>query len=378
MKVNNWRVWNVWKKLTMANKTVYNFAPGPAMLPRAVMEQAQRELLDWNGTGMSVMEISHRSKEFIALAEESEADLRQILGIPDNYKVLFLQGGATSQFSMVPMNLLQAGQMADYVLTGNWSKKAFKEAQRFSKVNMAASSEDKNFTTIPDLDTWKLSDGSAYVYYCSNETIAGLEFQETPDVGDRPLVCDLTSHALSRPVEVSKYGIIIAGSQKNIGPSGLVIVIIREDLIGKASAALPSLYDYAIMEENGSMYNTPPTFSWYIASLVFKWIMEQGGLETMESNAIRRSSSLYAAIDASDFYANPIDKRYRSRMNVAFTLADNSLDSTFLTESKAAGLEALKGHRSVGGMRASIYNAMPMAGVEALIDFMRDFEKRYG
>ena len=362
----------------MANKTVYNFAPGPAMLPRTVMEQAQRELLDWNGTGMSVMEISHRSREFIALAEESEADLREILDIPVNYKVLFLQGGATSQFSMVPMNLMQPEGIADYIVTGNWSKKAFKEAQRFGKVNVAASSESLNFTTIPDRDTWKLSDGSTYVYYCSNETIAGLEFQETPDVGDRPLVCDLTSHALSRPIDVSKYGIIIAGSQKNIGPSGLVIVIVREDLMGKASMPVPSIYDYAIMAEHGSMYNTPPTFSWYMAGLVFKWIKEQGGLAAMERNAIQRSSRLYEAIDASDFYANPIDVRYRSRMNVSFTLFDNSLDATFLSEARGAGLEALKGHRSVGGMRASIYNAMPQAGVDALIGFMRDFEKRNG
>jgi phosphoserine aminotransferase len=362
----------------MVNKTVYNFAPGPAMLPRAVMEQAQREFLDWNATGMSVMEISHRSKEFSALAEESEADLRDILGIPGNYQVLFLQGGATSQFSMVPMNLLREGQVADYILTGNWSKKAFKEAQHFGKVNMAASSEDVNFTTIPDRDTWKLGDQSAYVYYCSNETIGGLEFQNTPDVGERPLVCDLTSHALSRPIDVSRYGIIIAGSQKNIGPAGLVIVIIREDLIGKPSNHLPSLYDYAIMAENGSMFNTPATFSWYMASLVFKWIKAQGGLAAMERNAIARSGSLYQAIDASDFYSNPVDRRYRSRMNIPFTLADAALDGKFLAEAKAAGLEALKGHRSVGGMRASIYNAMPQAGVDSLIDFMRDFEKRYG
>ena len=360
------------------NKTVYNFAPGPAMLPRAVMEQAQRDLLDWSGTGMSVMEISHRSKEFIALAEESEADLRELMGIPGNYKVLFLQGGATSQFSMVPMNLLQEGRVADYVHTGNWSGKALKEAQRFGKVNVAASSKDVNFTTIPERAGWKLSDNSAYVYICSNETIGGLEFQETPDVGERPLVCDLTSHALSRSIDVSRYGIIIAGSQKNIGPSGLVIVIIREDLIGAPSSHLPSLYDYAIMTENGSMYNTPPTFSWYMAGLVFKWIKQQGGVATMERNAIARSESLYAAIDASGFYSNPVDPRYRSRMNIPFTLANPELDAQFLKEAKGAGLEALKGHRSVGGMRASIYNAMPLDGVNALIEFMGDFEKRNG
>lgn len=362
----------------MVNKTVYNFAPGPAMLPRVVMEQAQRDLLDWNGTGMSVMEISHRSREFIALAEESETDLREILSIPDNYKVLFLQGGATSQFSMVPMNLLKQGLTADYLHTGNWSGKALKEAQRFGKVNIAASSRDVNFTTIPDRGTWKLSDQPAYVYYCSNETIGGLEFQETPDVGDRPLICDLTSHALSRPIDVSRYAIIIMGSQKNIGPSGLVIVIIREDLIDKPSVNLPSLYDYAIMAETGSMYNTPATFSWYMAGLVFKWIKEQGGLTAMERNAIARSGTLYQIIDESDFYSNPVDRRYRSRMNIPFTLADAALDGNFLAEAKAAGLEALKGHRSVGGMRASIYNAMPQEGVDALIEFMQDFEKRNG
>lgn len=360
------------------NKKVYNFAPGPAMLPREVMEQAQTELLDWKSTGMSVMEISHRSKEFISLAEESEADLREILAIPGNYKVLFLQGGATSQFSMVPMNLLKEGLCADYVHTGSWSGKALKEAQRFGKVNIAASSKEANFTTIPDRASWQLSDNAAYVYYCSNETIGGLEFQETPDVGDRPLVCDLTSHALSRSIDVSKYGLIIAGSQKNIGPSGLVIVIIREDLVGAPSTHLPSLYDYAIMAENASMYNTPATFSWYMAGLVFKWIKAQGGLAAMERNAVARSDSLYQAIDASDLYSNPVDKRYRSRMNIPFILADASLDARFLTEAKTAGLEALKGHRSVGGMRASIYNAMPQEGVDALIDFMGDFEKRHG
>ena len=359
-------------------KTVYNFAPGPAMLPRPVMEQAQREFLDWNGSGMSVMEVSHRSKEFIALAEESEKDLRELLAIPDNYKVLFLQGGATSQFAMVPMNLLQGGKTADYVLTGNWSVKAHKEAQRHGQVNVAATSKDQNFMTIPERDTWQLSKDAAYVYICSNETIGGIEFQEIPDVGDVPLVADMTSHALSRPVDVSKFGIIIAGSQKNIGPAGLVLVIIRDDLLGEQSTTLPTLMDYAHMAATESMSNTPPTFSWYMAALVFKWIKQQGGLASMEKNAIERSGKLYAAIDTSDFYSNPADKRYRSRMNVPFTLADDSLDGKFLSEAKAAGLEALKGHRSVGGMRASIYNAMPMAGVDALIAFMQEFEKQNG
>jgi phosphoserine aminotransferase len=359
-------------------KTVYNFAPGPAMLPRPVMKQAQDEFLDWNGSGMSVMEVSHRSKEFIALAEESEADLRDILGIPKNYKVLFLQGGATSQFAMVPMNLLQGGKTADYILTGSWSEKAYKEAQRHGPVKVAATSKDQNFMTIPDRSAWRLNPDAAYVYICSNETIGGVEFHAVPDVGAVPLVADMTSHALSRPVDVSKFGIIIAGSQKNIGPAGLVIVIIRDDLIGAESKHLPSLMDYAHMAAHESMSNTPPTFSWYIAALVFKWIKREGGLAGMERNAIQRSSRLYAAIDASGFYKNPVDKRYRSRMNVPFTLADDKLDAQFLSEAKAAGLEALKGHRSVGGMRASLYNAMPMEGVDALITFMREFERKHG
>ena len=359
-------------------KNVYNFAPGPAMLPRPVMKKAQEEFLDWNGTGMSVMEVSHRSKEFIALAEESEGDLRDVLGIPSNYKVLFMQGGATSQFAMVPMNLLQGGKSADYIHTGSWSVKAYKEAQRHGKVRVAATSKEQNYMTIPERSTWQLDKDAAYVYYCSNETIGGVEFQSIPDVGAVPLVADMTSHALSRPIDVSKFGIIIAGSQKNIGPAGLVLVIIREDLIGTESAHLPSLLDYAHMAANESMSNTPPTFSWYIAALVFKWIKAEGGLKAMEQNAIKRSGKLYAAIDASGFYQNPVDKRYRSRMNVTFTLKDANLDGKFLQEAKAAGLEALKGHRSVGGMRASIYNAMPEAGVDALIALMRDFEKKYG
>jgi phosphoserine aminotransferase len=359
-------------------KTVYNFAPGPAMLPRPVMKKAQEEFLDWNGTGMSVMEVSHRSKEFIALAETSEADLRDILGIPANYKVLFMQGGATSQFAMVPMNLLQGGKSADYVITGNWSSKAYKEAQRHGQARVAATSREQNYMTIPDRASWQLDKNAAYVYICSNETIGGVEFHEIPDTGAVPLVADMTSHALSRPVDVSKFGLIIAGSQKNIGPAGLVIVIIRADLIGRESEHLPSLMDYAHMAANESMSNTPPTFSWYIAALVFKWIKAEGGLKVMEERAVKRSSRLYAAIDASGFYKNPVDQRYRSRMNVPFTLKDDKLDAKFLSEAKAAGLEALKGHRSVGGMRASIYNAMPMEGVDALISFMQEFERKNG
>jgi len=358
--------------------TVYNFGPGPAVMPKEVLETAQHELLDWKGTGISVMEASHRSKEFMAMAEESETDLREILGIPDNYKVLFLQGGATTQFAMVPMNLLKAGKVADYILTGGWSVKASKEAMRLGDVNIAATSEEQNFMTIPDRNSWQLSDDAAYVYYCSNETIGGVEFQSTIDVDDIPVVCDMTSHALSRPMNVSKYGILIAGSQKNIGPAGMTIVIIRDDLMGEESKELPTLMDYAHMTATQSMSNTPSTFSWYMAGLIFKWIKKQGGLEAMEQNAITRSGKLYQAIDASDFYTNLIDVRYRSRMNVTFTLTDTSLESEFLKGSEDAGLAALKGHRSVGGMRASIYNAMPLAGVDALIEFAQDFEKQNG
>jgi phosphoserine aminotransferase len=367
------------QKKNQVSNHVYNFAPGPAMLPSEVMRQAQEEFLNWKDTGISAMEISHRSKEYIAMAEESDQDLRNIMSIPDNYKILFLQGGATSQFAGVPMNLLGEGQVADYIHTGQWSAKAIKEAKRHGQVNVAATSKDQNFMTIPDRETWKLTENAAYVYYCSNETIGGLEFQETPDVGNVPLVCDLTSHALSRPIDVSRYGVIIAGSQKNIGPSGLVIVIVRDDLIGEESTShIPRLMDYAHMAATDSMSNTPATYSWYMAGLVFKWIIKMGGLEAMEKRAISRSEKLYSAIDNSDFYSNPVDIRYRSRMNVPFTLADDSLDGKFLQGCEAVGLVALKGHRDVGGMRASIYNAMPEEGVDALIDFMNDFEKENG
>lgn len=366
------------KATNTTTQTIYNFGAGPAMLPTAVMKQAQAELLDWHGTGISVIEMSHRSKQFASIVEESEADLRELLNVPATHRVLFLQGGASSQFAMVPMNLLGEHATADYIHTGIWSGKAVTEAQRFGKVNIAASSETDKFLTIPERASWKLSDQSAYVYYTDNETIGGLEFSSTPEVGDIPLVSDMTSNFLSRPVDVSKFGVIIAGSQKNIGPAGLVIVIVREDLIGKAGTQVPSMYDYAVQNKEKSLYNTPPTFTWYMAGLVFKWIKEQGGIATMQSNSISRSSKLYEAIDNSDFYANPVQRKYRSRMNVPFILKDDGLNDAFLSEAKEAGMVELKGHRSVGGMRASIYNAMPQAGINVLLEFMQDFARRYG
>jgi len=357
---------------------VFNFSAGPAMLPEAVLEQARAEMLDWQGTGMSVMEMSHRGKEFMSIAEKAEVDLRHLLGIGEDYKVLFLQGGASSQFAMVPINLLGAKTSADYLNTGQWSKKAISEARRYCDVNVAASSEDSGFTTIPDRDQWNLNAEAAYLHYTPNETIGGLEFQDIPDCGDVPIVADMSSTLLSRPVDVSRFGVIYAGAQKNIGPAGLTVVIVRNDLIGQARADMPAMFDYRIHADNDSMYNTPPTYSWYLAGLVFGWLRELGGLEGMAAINRRKAEKLYSAIDGSDFYANPVDPRYRSWMNVPFTLADAALDAAFLSEARAAGLQTLKGHRSVGGMRASIYNAMPEAGVDALIAFMGDFAARNG
>ena len=358
---------------------VFNFGPGPAMLPREVMQLARAEFLDWHGTGMSVMEITHRSEEFRSIAAQTEVDLRDILNIPDNYKVLFLQGGASSQFAMVPLNLLAGKKLADYFHTGIWSGKAAKEAERFCKVNVIAGPEEgvgaRQFTSIPEQETWSLNPDAAYVYYTDNETINGVEFPFIPEVGDVPLVVDVTSNLLSRPLDVSRYGVIFAGAQKNIGPSGLVIVIVREDLIGHAAKHIPSMYDYAVHAKNDSMYNTPPTYSWYISGLVLKWVKEQGGLKAMEKLSHIRSGKLYQAIDDSGFYHNPIELKYRSTMNVPFTLADDSLNEKFVSEAKDHGLVALKGHRSIGGMRASMYNAMPEEGVDALIAFMQEFER---
>ncbi|MCU7921440.1 MAG: 3-phosphoserine/phosphohydroxythreonine transaminase [Candidatus Thiodiazotropha sp. (ex Dulcina madagascariensis)] len=357
---------------------VFNFSAGPAMLPEAVLQQAKEELLDWRGSGMSVMEVSHRGKAFMSIAEQAEADLRALMDVPDNYKVLFLQGGASSQFAMVPMNLTRDKRKVDYINTGSWSKKAIAEARRYADVNLAATTEGSKFTTTPGQTDLQLSGDAAYVHYTPNETIQGVEFPYTPETGAVPLVADFSSSILSRPVDVSEYGIIYAGAQKNIGPAGLTLVIVREDLIGVAVEGTPAMFQYATHSESGSMYNTPPTFGWYLAGLVFKWLQERGGLVGMAAINQRKAQALYDAIDASDFYANPVDPASRSRMNIPFTLADPSLDSKFLQEADAAGLKTLKGHRSVGGMRASIYNAMPEAGVKALIDFMAEFERING
>lgn len=356
---------------------VYNFGAGPAMLPREVMQLARAEFLDWHGCGMSVMEMSHRSDEFMSIAAQTEADFREILAIPDNYKLLFLQGGASSQFAMVPLNLLAGKNSADYFHTGLWSGKAIDEAERFCKVNVIAE-EDGQLRSIPEPETWSLNPDAAYTYYTDNETISGVQFPGIPDAGDVPLVTDMTSSLLSRPLDVSRYGVIFAGAQKNIGLSGLVIVIIREDLIGYAPKYIPSMYDYAIQAKNTSMFNTPPTYSWYMSGLVLKWVKEQGGLKAMEKMSQIKSGKLNQAIDDSGFYDNPINPKFRSNLNVAFTLVDDTLNEKFISEAKVRGLVALQGHRSVGGMRASMYNGMPEEGVDALITFMQEFEQVNG
>ena len=357
---------------------VFNFSAGPAVLPQAVLEQAQAEMLDWHGTGMSVMEMSHREQHFMAIAAQAEADLRALMNIPSNYKVLFLQGGAYSQFAMIPMNLLRGKTRMDYVDTGDWSAKAIAEAKRYGEVNVVASSKAGNYTHIPDVSTWNCDPNAAYLHYVSNETIRGVEFKSVPDVGDVTLVTDMSSNILSRPVDVSKFGLIYAGAQKNIGPAGLTIVIVREDLIGQTVAGTPIMFDYRVQADNGSMYNTPPTYAWYLAGLVFQWVKQQGGLSAMAATNERKAAKLYAAIDASDFYHSPVDPVCRSWMNIPFTLAKPELDKTFAAEAEVAGLVSLKGHRSVGGMRASIYNAMPEVGVDALINFMQEFAQRNG
>jgi phosphoserine aminotransferase len=358
---------------------VYNFSPGPAVLPEEVLSQARDELLDWHGSGVSVMEMSHRGKEFIAIAQKAEADLRELLSIPANYKILFLQGGASAQFAMVPINLLRGRQKADYINTGEWSKKAIKEAKRFCAVNVAASSEASNFAAAPKQGDLKLDPEAAYVHYTPNETIGGVEFSYIPATGNVPLVADMSSTLLSRPIDVSKYGLIYAGAQKNIGPAGLTIVVLREDLLGQALPTAPSMFDYKIHADNESMYNTPPTYAWYIAGLVFEWLKNKGGLKGMAAINQRKADKLYGYIDASDgFYRNPVEKASRSWMNVPFTLKDAALDEAFLKGAKGAGLVQLKGHRSVGGMRASIYNAMPESGVDALIAYMQEFARKNG
>ena len=347
-------------------------------MPEEVLEQARDEMLDWHGSGMSVMEMSHRGKEFMSIAEAAQADLRELLAIPPNYKILFLQGGATAQFAMVPQNLLRGRTGADYVYTGQWSKKAISEAGKFCNVNVAASSEDRNFTYVPKRDSWQLDPASAYVHVTTNETIGGVEYHWVPDVGDVPLVADMSSHILSRPVDVSRYGLIYAGAQKNIGPAGLTIVIIREDLVGHAPAGTASMNDYKIHADNDSMFNTPPTYGIYMAGLVFQWLKRLGGLAAMERINIEKAKLVYDYLDSTGFYECPVSIEDRSRMNAPFRLKDDSLDAQFLEQAKRQGLVQLKGHRSVGGMRASIYNAMPVEGVRKLVDFMREFERSHG
>jgi len=358
---------------------VFNFSAGPAVLPEEVLARAREELPDWRGSGMSVMEMSHRGKEFITIAEKAEADLRELMAIPANYRVLFLQGGASAQFAMVPLNLLRGKKSADYVNTGEWSKKAIKEAKKFAAVNVVATSEPTNFSTVPPQAAWKLDPDAAYVHYTPNETIGGLEFSFVPATGNVPLVADMSSTILSRPVDVAKFGLIYAGAQKNIGPSGLTVVIVRDDLLGGAAAGAPSMFDYKVHADNGSMYNTPPTYAWYIAGLVFEWLKTKGGLKGMAVLNERKARKLYDYIDSTGgFYRNPVEKPSRSWMNVPFTLKDAALDEEFLRGARAAGLVQLKGHRSVGGMRASLYNAMPEAGIDALVAYMKDFLQKKG
>ncbi len=357
---------------------VYNFAAGPAVLPEPVLQQAAQEMLDWHDNGVSVMEMSHRGKAFISIAQQAEADLRELLAVPANYKVLFLQGGATLQFAAVPMNLLRGKTSADYVNTGEWSKKAIKEAKRFCTVNVAASSEDRNFSYAPSQADWKLDPNAAYAHVCTNETIGGVEFHWVPDTGSVPLVADMSSHILSRPIDVSKYGLIYAGAQKNIGPAGLVIVIVRDDLLGQTLPATASVLDYRAQAAADSMLNTPATYSIYIAGLVFQWLKKTGGLAQREKINRAKARLIYGFLDQTEFYFSPVAKADRSLMNVPFRLRNEALDEAFLKQARERGLAELKGHRSVGGMRASIYNAMPVEGVQALVDFMRDFQAHHG
>jgi len=354
---------------------VINFSAGPAALPLEVLEQAKAELPDWQGSGMSVMEVSHRSKAFIAVAEQAEADLRELLGVSDDYAVMFLQGGATQQFALLPMNLAQPGDSVDYLVTGSWSKKAAKEAGVVRTVNVVADGADSSYTDVPAADGWQLDANAAYFHYTPNETIGGVEIHAPPQVGAVPIVADMSSTILSRPVDIDRFGAIYAGAQKNIGPAGLTIVIMRRDLLERVPADVPNILRYKSHADGGSMLNTPPTFAWYLSGLVFQWLKGQGGLTAMAKQNQAKAGLLYNAIDESGFYANPVAKPYRSWMNVPFTLAKPELDGAFLTQAEAAGLLNLKGHRSVGGMRASIYNAMPIDGVQALVDFMAEFER---
>jgi phosphoserine aminotransferase len=357
---------------------VFNFSAGPAVLPEAVLAQAAAEMLDWRGSGMSVMEMSHRGKEFIGIAAKAEADLRTLLAIPADYAVLFLQGGAIAENAIVPMNLLGRKTAADYVNTGEWSKKSIKEAKKYCTVNIAASSEDNDFTYVPARATWRLDPNAAYVHVCTNETIGGVEYQWTPDTGDVPLVADMSSHILSRVIDVSRYGVIYGGAQKNVGPAGLTLVIVRRDLLDRALPITPSAFHWQEQAAADSMVNTPPTYAIYIAGLVFEWLLAQGGVPAMEQKNIAKAALLYDYLDTTQFYRSPARKEDRSRMNVRFHLRDEKLDEAFLKGAKAAGMDQLKGHRVVGGMRASIYNAMPIEGVRALVDYMAAFERRHG
>jgi phosphoserine aminotransferase len=358
---------------------VFNFAAGPATLPVEVLEQVRDELLDWQGSGASVMEVSHRGKAFMAVAQESAALLRELLGVPPQYRVLFLQGGATGQFAAVPLNLATAESTVDYIDTGHWSQKALREARRYTaRVNIAADEAASKYTTVPTPQALRLTPGAAYVHYTPNETIGGVEFPYVPETGSVPLVADMSSTLLSRPLDVRQFGLIYAGAQKNIGPAGLVVVIVREELTGRARPGTPAVWDYHAMAQEGSLLNTPATFAWYVAGLVLRWLKAQGGLAAMGAHNRAKAQLLYETIDSSGFYRNPVAIDCRSWMNVPFTLADARLDESFLAGARAAGLINLAGHRSVGGMRASLYNAMPLAGVEALVAFMRDFARRHG
>ncbi|MGV8893473.1 MAG: 3-phosphoserine/phosphohydroxythreonine transaminase [Burkholderiaceae bacterium] len=363
---------------------IFNFSAGPAMLPKEVLQQAAAEMLDWHGSGMSVMEMSHRGKEFMSIIAAAERDLRALLAVPDNYRILFMQGGAIAENAIIPMNLLGRKPQpttADYVNTGSWSTKSIKEAKKYCNVNVAASSEDIHFSAIPAYDAWRLSENAAYVHVCTNETIDGVEYQFVPDVAaatnDAPLVADMSSHILSRVIDVSKYGVIYGGAQKNIGPAGLTIVIVRDDLIGHALPFCPSAFDWKLVADNHSMYNTPPTYAIYIAGLVFQWLLRQGGVAAIEQRNIAKATLLYDTIDASGFYSNKIAPDCRSRMNIPFSLRDETCNAAFLSGAEECGLLQLKGHKSVGGMRASIYNAMPIEGVQALVAYMQQFELQH-
>ncbi len=357
---------------------IFNFSAGPAVLPEPVLRRASEEMLDWHGSGMSVMEMSHRGKEFISIAEKAEADFRQLLAIPSNYKVLFLQGGALAMNALIPMNLLGSKTSADYINTGEWSKKSISEARKYCSVNVAASAEDRHFTYVPPQSSWQLNEDAAYVHVCTNETIGGVEYNWVPDTGEVPLVADMSSHILSRQIDVSRYGVIYGGAQKNIGPAGLTFAIVRDDLLDRALPITPSVFHWKEQAANDSMLNTPPTYGIYIAGLVFEWLLQQGGLASIEQKNMQKAALLYDYFDATDFYISPVERADRSRMNVPFRLHDAALDEAFLKGAQQHGMLQLKGHRSVGGMRASIYNAMPLEGVQALVGFLKEFERSHG